>query len=111
MKQNMLVITASENNMQASISAVFEKCAFFLLMDNGRAEILRAVQNPYQSLSSGGDIFCAQYVIGLGAQHLLTGRCTSNAMRILTEANVSVTKNVSGPVRQAIEAVNHLQSG
>ena len=103
-----IAVAACDNHLNANISPVFEKSKFFLIIDVRELQSYESKLNPYRKFTSGADIFCAQLIVSLGADIVVTGSCTPNAHRILHEAHIRVFPGITGSVRESIETyMNH----
>jgi predicted Fe-Mo cluster-binding NifX family protein len=72
---------------------------------------LEAMPNPAMSQGGGAGIQAAQFVVGQGAQVVLTGNLGPNAFDVLQAAGVPGYLVPEGTVRQAVEGyqAGHLQ--
>jgi predicted Fe-Mo cluster-binding NifX family protein len=97
-----IVVTASGSHLDAPISPVFGRCPLYMFVDT-ETLAFEAVENPAISSSAGAGIQAAQFVVGRGAQALLTGNIGPNAASALQAADVPVYQVFEGTVQQAVE--------
>ena len=103
-----VAICSVGDNLDSQVSSVFGRCAYFLFVDTATMNF-QAYANSAVSASGGAGIQAAQFVIGKGAEAVLTGNVGPNAMGVLQAANVQVYPVWAGTVRQAVDAFNQGQ--
>jgi len=97
-----IVVTASDNHLDAPISPVFGRCPLYIFVDI-ETLAFEAIENPAISSSTGAGIQAAQFVVERGARALLTGNIGPNAANALQAADVPAYQVFEGTVRQAVE--------
>ena len=98
-----VVVTANGKDLDAPTSQIFGRCPAYILVDTETMQF-EAVDNPALSAGGGAGIQAAQFVVGRGAQAILTGNVGPNAFGILAAASVPAYLLDGGTVREAIEA-------
>jgi len=98
-----IAVTASGQDLDAPTSPVFGRCPTYILVD-GETMQFEAVANPALSASGGAGIQAAQFIIGRGAEAIVTGNVGPNAYGVFGAAGVPVYLYNGGTVRQALEA-------
>jgi predicted Fe-Mo cluster-binding NifX family protein len=98
-----IAVTASGRDLDAPTSPVFGRCMTYILVDTETMQY-EAVENPALSAGGGAGIQAAQFIIGLGAQAVVTGNVGPNAFGVLQSAGVPAYLCQDGTVRQAVEA-------
>lgn len=99
-----IAITAKGKDLDAEVDPRFGRAAYILIVDTETLEY-EAVDNQTNiNALKGAGIQAATMVSGKGAEVLLTGYCGPNAVQTLNAAKVKVASEVSGIVRDAVEA-------
>ena len=98
-----IAVTANGQDLDAPTSPVFGRCPTYILVDTETMQF-EAVANPALSAPGGAGIQAAQFVIGRGAEAIVTGNVGPNAYGVLGAAGVPVYLYNGGTVRQALEA-------
>lgn len=101
-----VAISASGKDLEAQVDPRFGRALFFLIVDTDtfaydvvdNAENLNALK--------GAGIQAASIINDKGAKVLLTGHCGPNAFKTLQAANIDVVNDVSGTVREVVQAFN-----
>jgi predicted Fe-Mo cluster-binding NifX family protein len=100
-----VAVSANGQDLDAPTSPVFGRCPTYIFVDTETMQF-EAVANPALSASGGAGIQAAQFIVGRGAEAIVTGNVGPNAYGVLSAAGVAVYLNNGGTVRQAIEAYN-----
>jgi predicted Fe-Mo cluster-binding NifX family protein len=98
-----VAVTANGQDLDALTSPVFGRCPTYILVDTETMQF-EAVANPALSASGGAGIQAAQFIIGRGAEAIVTGNVGPNAYGVFGAAGVPVYLYNGGTVRQAVEA-------
>ena len=98
-----IVVTSNGTTLNAPLSPVFGRCPVYIFLDTESMEY-QAVENPAMGAPGGAGIQAAQFVVGQGAQAVLTGNVGPNAMNVLQAANVAVYLAGQATVQEAVEA-------
>jgi predicted Fe-Mo cluster-binding NifX family protein len=101
-----IAITSNKNSLDAQVDPKFGRAAFFIVYDleTGLTEFLENQQSL--NAPAGAGVQAAQTIINAGAEALLTGHCGPKAFRALSAAGVAVYVNVTGSIKEAIQAFN-----
>lgn len=96
-----ICITATGQDLDATVDQTFGRAPFFLFVD---LETLRteAVQNRPETHGAG--IRAAQIIAEKGANVVITGRVSSNAYQALAAADVEIYVGVTGLAREGLQA-------
>jgi predicted Fe-Mo cluster-binding NifX family protein len=101
-----IAVTAKGTNLDADVDPRFGRAAYILIVDTETLEY-EAVDNQENiNALKGAGIQAATMVSRKGAEVLLTGFCGPNAVKTLNAAKVKVAADVSGKVKEAVEAFN-----
>lgn len=98
-----IVVSAQGENLEAPASPVFGRCPTYVFVDTETMQY-EAVPNPAMNQGGGAGIQAAQFVVGRGAQAVLTGNLGPNAFDVLQAAGVPGYLVLEGTVRQSVEA-------
>lgn len=98
-----LVVSSQGSDLDAPASPVFGRCPTYLFVDSETLEF-EAVPNPAMNQGGGAGIQAAQFVVGQGAQAVLSGNLGPNAFDVLQAAGVPGYLVPEGTVRQVVEA-------
>ena len=101
-----IAVTAKGRDLDAEVDPRFGRAAYILVIDTESMEFEVLDNQANINALKGAGIQAATMVSGKGAQVLLTGYCGPNAIRTLNAAKVKVAADVSGKVRDAVEAFN-----
>ncbi len=96
-----IVVTANGADLDAPTSPIFGRCTTYILVDLETMAV-EAIANPAGSAGGGAGVQAAQFVVGQGAQAVVTGNVGPNAFRVLQSAGVPVFLSEGGTVRQAV---------
>jgi predicted Fe-Mo cluster-binding NifX family protein len=98
-----IVVSAQGENLEAPASPVFGRCPTYIFVDTDSMQF-EALPNPVMDQGGGAGIQAAQFVVGRGAQAVLSGNLGPNAFDVLQAAGVPGYLLKEGTVRQAVEA-------
>jgi predicted Fe-Mo cluster-binding NifX family protein len=98
-----IVITANGTGLDAPASPVFGRCLAYVFVDTETMQF-EGVENPAIVAPSGAGIQAAQFIVGRGAQAVVTGNVGPNAFGVFQASGVPVYIFGGGTVREAIEA-------
>ncbi|MBN1934593.1 MAG: NifB/NifX family molybdenum-iron cluster-binding protein [Anaerolineae bacterium] len=98
-----VVVTASAAGLDAAVSPVFGRCPTYVVVDTDTMQC-ESVENPAVSAPGGAGVQAAQFIVGLGAQAVLSGNVGPNAYGVFQAAGVEVYLTGGGTVRDAVEA-------
>ena len=96
-----LCITATGQDLDATIDQPFGRAQFFLFVDSETLNI-EAVRNRPGTYSAG--IHAAQIVAEKGASVVITGRVSRNAYQALVDARVAIYVGVTDLAREGLQA-------
>lgn len=98
-----ICITSEGKVLDAKVDPRFGRCQHFIFFDTETAAF-EAQENVSAQFQGGAGIQAAQLVSSKGAQAVLTGNVGPNAFETLSKAGIGIYTNVSGTVKEAIEA-------
>lgn len=98
-----IVVTSNGADLDAPASPVFGRCPAYVFVDT-QSMAYDAVENQAIGAASGAGIQAAQFVVGQGAQAVVTGNVGPNAHSVFQSAGVPIYLFGGGTVREAVEA-------
>ena len=98
-----IVVTSNGADLDGPASPIFGRCPAFIFVDTETMSF-EAVENPAVAAAGGAGVQAAQFVVGRGAQAVVTGNVGPNAFDVFGAADVPVYLFGGGTVRQAVEA-------
>lgn len=101
-----IAITSKGKDLDSPIDPRFGRAPYILIVDtlNQGLEVLDNSENV--NAFKGAGIQAAAMIGDRGARVLLTGYCGPNAFKTLDAAGVKVANDVTGTVRDAVNAYN-----
>ncbi len=98
-----IAVSATGTDLAAQVDPRFGRSKHFIIFD---PETLQheAVDNAGAAAGGGAGIATAQMIVDKGVRAVLTGDCGPNAYQVLSAAGVQVVTNVTGTIREAVEA-------
>lgn len=97
-----LAITSGGASLDADVDPRFGRCKYIVFVDPDTLQF-KAVENTGAS-GGGAGIATGQLVAREGAGVLLTGNCGPNAYQVLSSAGIQVITDVSGKVKEVVQA-------
>jgi len=98
-----IAITASAEGLEAPFEPRFGRCSYFVFIETEKRE-WEAVPNPAVSASGGAGTQAVQFVIGKGAQAVVSGRYGPNALAALQAGDVPMYIANQASVNDVLEA-------
>jgi len=99
-----IAITSKGTDLDSEVDPRFGRAAYIIVVDTDTLEF-EAVDNAANvNALKGAGIQAAGAVSDKGAGVLLTGHCGPNAFRTLEAAKIKVANDVSGTIRDAVNA-------
>lgn len=98
-----IAISATGPDLAAQVDPRFGRSQHFILFDP-ETSLHEALDNAGASAGGGAGIATAQMIADKGVRAVLTGDCGPNAYQVLSAAGIQVITNVSGTIKDAIEA-------
>ena len=98
-----IAVPAKGATQEDAVDARFGRCACFLVAESDTTDVT-VLENPNRSLGGGAGIQTAQLLADHDVDVVLTGNCGPNAYQTLEAAGIDVIVDVSGTVREALEA-------
>jgi len=101
-----IAITSQGTDLDAMVDPRFGRAAYIIIVDPEtlESEVLDNAANV--NAFKGAGIQAASMISDKGAAILLTGYCGPNAFRTLAAAKIQVASDVTGTVREAVQAYN-----
>jgi len=99
-----IAVTSTGQDLDSPVDPRFGRAAYILIVDTDSmdVEVLDNAQNV--NAFKGAGIQAATMINDKHVDVLLTGYCGPNAFKTLAAANIKVADDVSGTVREAVEA-------
>jgi predicted Fe-Mo cluster-binding NifX family protein len=100
-----IAITSLGQDLNSQVDPRFGRAAYILIVDtvHDGVDVLDNSENI--NAFKGAGIQAAAMVSKMGAEVLLTGYCGPNAHKTLQAAGIKVANDVSGKVKDAVEAL------
>ena len=99
-----IAVSSQGPGFDSPIDPRFGRAAYILIIDTGSSGVEVLDNSENLNAFKGAGIQAAAMVSDRGAEVLLTGFCGPNAFKTLQAAGVKVANDVSGTVREAIDA-------
>jgi predicted Fe-Mo cluster-binding NifX family protein len=98
-----ICITSEGNNLDSKVDPRFGRCQYFIITDTDTLEF-EAIPNPNIEAMGGAGIQSAQLVASKQVKAVLTSNVGPNAFQTLNAGGIDIYTQVSGSVKEAIEA-------
>jgi len=100
-----IAITSQDKDLDSPIDPRFGRAAYILIVDTDSyaVEVIDNTENL--NAFKGAGIQAAAMLSKMGAEVLLTGYCGPNAYKTLQAAGIKVANDVSGKVKDAVDAL------
>ena len=100
----LIAVTSTGKDLDAAVDPRFGPAGFIVIVD-ADTMVFEVVDNAENAAAfKGAGIQAAVTVSDRGAEALLTGYCGPNAFKTLSAAGVKVASDISGTVRDAVNA-------
>ncbi len=100
-----VIVSSSGVNVDSSISSVFGRAEYYLLVDTGDFSC-ESFENPAAGQASGAGIQAAQFVLKRNPGSVISASIGPNAYEVLSAGSVPCYTAAGGTVRETIEAFN-----
>jgi len=97
-----ICVTASGNNLDASIDPRFGRAAYLTIVDS-ESMAFETILNAAAGAMGGAGIQAAQIIAGKGAKVLITGNVGPNAFQALSASGIRIVTGASGTVKEVVE--------
>lgn len=104
-----IAVTATGTQLESAVDPRFGRARYILIVDPDTMEFEAVDNSGNVAAFSGAGIGAAAMVSDRGAKVLLTGSCGPKAYLTLNAAGVKVVNNVSGTVKDAVQAYKNGQ--
>ena len=101
-----LALTSKGKSLDAEVDPRFGRAAYILIVDTNSLEFEVLDNSENANAFKGAGIQAATMISDKGADVLLTGFCGPNAFKTLKAAGIKVVNDVSGTLRDAVNALN-----
>lgn len=101
-----IAVSASADNMDATVDPRFGRCAYFIIVETERNEIKdhEILKNTGVQAMRGAGITAAQIVANKGVEAVITGNVGPNAFGVLSQSGIKIFTGVVGiSVKAAVE--------
>ncbi len=98
-----IAVSSTGSSLDAEVEPRFGRCPYFIIADT-ETEEFEVMDNASAMAAGGAGIAAAQAIASKGAQAVLTGHCGPNAHQALSAAGIAIITDVSGKVKDAIDA-------
>lgn len=96
-------VSATEDNMDSSVSGLFGRCPWFLFVDTESLDC-EAVRNRNADAGSGAGTACAQLVLEREVDAVISGQVGPNAYEVLKQGGVKIFLAPQGiSVKEAVK--------
>ena len=99
-----IAVTSKGRDLDSAVDPRFGRAAYILVVDTSTMDFEVIDNSANVNAFKGAGIQAATAVSDKGAEALLTGFCGPNAFRTLQAAGIRVANDVTGTIRQAVEA-------
>lgn len=99
-----IAVTSKGRDLDSPVDPRFGRAAYIIVVDTATMDFEVIDNSANVNAFKGAGIQTATAVSDKGAEALLTGFCGPNAFKTLQAAGVRVANDVTGTVRQAVEA-------
>ena len=100
-----IAVSSQGIDLDSQIDPRFGRAAYILIIDTASSDIEVLDNSENLNAFKGAGIQAAVMVSDAGAEVLLTGFCGPNAFKTLQAAGVKVANDISGTVRDAVNAL------
>ncbi len=99
-----IAVTSKGTDLEAEVDPRFGRAAYIIIVDTETLEYEAVDNSDNVNALKGAGIQAASLVSEKGAGVLLTGYCGPNAFRTIQAAKIKVANDVSGTIREAVNA-------
>ncbi|MGI6655636.1 MAG: NifB/NifX family molybdenum-iron cluster-binding protein [Desulfobulbus sp.] len=99
-----IAVTSKGTQLDSEVDPRFGRAPYIIIVDPETLEFEAVDNSANVNAFKGAGIQAAATVSGKGAEVLMTGYCGPKAFITLEAAGVKVVSDISGTVRQAVEA-------
>jgi predicted Fe-Mo cluster-binding NifX family protein len=101
-----IAVTAKGKDLDAMVDPRFGRAAYILIVDTQNLAVEVFDNHENVNAFKGAGIQAATQIADKGVHALLTGYCGPNAFRTLAAAGIKVASDMSGTVKEALDAFN-----
>ena len=100
-----IAVPANGENLEATISPVFGRCPYFLIIEVENKEIknFKAIKNPAAQAFGGAGIQAAQVIANEGVDTVICGNIGPNAFNALNQLGIKVYAGFSGVIKDIVD--------
>ena len=99
-----IAVTSTGQDLDSPVDPRFGRAAYILIVDTDSMDVEALDNAENVNALKGAGIQAATMINDKHADVLLTGYCGPNAFKTLAAANIKVAGDVSGTVREAVQA-------
>ena len=97
-----ILITSNGSDLNSSVSPVFGRCSYFLIVDE-KGKLEKAIPNTGVQAVRGAGIAAAQTVVSEAAAVVITGNVGPNAFAVLQQSGIKLYNGVGMTVKEALD--------
>ena len=97
-----ILVTSKGKTINDEIDPRFGRCNYFIIVEKGKREKVKAVRNIGKNESHGAGLIAAEQAGNLSPDAIITGRIGPNAFMMLNRLNIKIYTS-SGNIEKAIE--------
>jgi predicted Fe-Mo cluster-binding NifX family protein len=101
-----IAVTSKGKTLESDVDPRFGRADFILVVDSDTFEFDVIDNSENKNAFKGAGIQAASKISEYKAEVLLTGYCGPNAFTTLEAAGIKACDNVSGTIKEAVEAFN-----
>lgn len=99
-----IALSSSGKDIKSSLSAVFGRCSFFLIVEieDKKVKGFEAIENTSVNQMGGAGISAAQMVVEKGVNAVITGNIGPRALDVFRQFNIQVYRG-AGLVKEVLQ--------
>lgn len=97
-----IAVSSRDKDIGSEVDPRFGRCRYFLIIDSDTFDF-EAHENPGAQAGGGAGPLAVQFIIGKGAEAVVTGDVGPNAYETLKAAGIKVFTGAAGSVKESVE--------
>lgn len=98
-----LAVCAQDEGLAAAVDQRFGRCAFFVIVDPEKSELIDSVRNAGADAAGGAGPQAAQLLAGLDVGAVILGNVGPNAAMALEAAKITIYTGLEGTVESTMQ--------